>query len=242
MAPRVLALLGVLVSALSAQAQHRTLSFTLAPAELDLSIAAGTEVKAPLTVSNGSAEAMRFHAAPRDISDPALSVRVVVEPTDFAVDPGKPIILRVTVTIPKDARGGRYAGILVSGVPLDFLGTGPTAVPAILAKVLVRVPGTEVVAAGIQSIAARPIEGGAEVRVVFANQGNIHVRARGRLAVLDARGKSELTQSLGEGLLLPSEVRRFEAKVEGLVPGPHVFRAVFDYGADTLSVGTVKLP
>ncbi len=104
-----------------------------------------------------------------------------------------------------------------------------------------RIKGTEVVSAGIRQIVARRTEDdGAEVRIVFANRGNVHVWMHGELVGRDAAGKRVRTVPISPSFVMPNSTREFDLIV-GSLPRPCTLRAAIDYGADVVSVGEVQL-
>ncbi len=121
-------------------------------------------------------------------------------------------------------------------------GTFAIVVPQLASKLLVSVRGTEVVDGAITNMIAaqRPGGRGADVKVVFRNSGNVHVRAGGTLAIVDATGQQVGRVVLEPALVLPGTVREFRAAwTRPLVPGSYVARATVDYGGDTLVSGEI---
>lgn len=261
MAPPVLAaVLLLLAGAVSLEAQP--VQFGIIPGELELVPAPGGTATATLVVINHSPRRVRFTVKVQDaylrpsgelslLDGVKLAGSVArhsrVAPAEFDLDPNTQMPVRVTVTVPADARGELFGAVVVSPTPIlqtdRRLGTISIFVPKLAARLLVPVRGTEVVRGAIINMLAAPRPGGtgAEIKVVFRNSGNVHVRVSGGLVVLDPQGQQAGRLPIPEALVLPGSLREFKLTWDAkrLPPGTYTIRAVMDYGADELIAGEV---
>lgn len=252
----------VLVSA-GGQLQAQSIQFGINPGEIELVPGPGGTATGVLVVFNRSAQRVRFTVKIEDMYirptgelnllepgslDWSVAKFSRVTPTQFDLDSNQQVPVRVTVTVPPDARGGRYGAIVVSPAPV--LQTGPRVqgtitiiVPKLVAKLLVPIRGTEVVGGAIVNMlaASKPGGKGADIKVVFRNSGNVHVKTTGDVFILDASGQQVGKVRLPEALVLPSSIREFKLSWDAkpLEPGTYTVRAVMDYGADVLISGEV---
>lgn len=242
----------------------QTLQVGISPAELELVPAPGGTATGVLVIFNRSSRRVRFTVKIEDMYiRPTGELNLVgpgsldwsvakfsrVTPTEFDLDPNQQVPIRITVTVPPDARGGRYGAIVVSPTPVLQTGRGVQGtisiiVPKLAAKLLVPIRGTEVVGGAIVNMLAAPKPGGkgADIKVVFRNNGNVHVRTRGDVFILDGSGQQVGKMQLPEALVLPSSIREFRLSWDAkpLEPGTYTVRAVIDYGADVLVSGEVS--
>lgn len=244
------------------QLEAQPLEFGISPGDVELVPGPGGTASGVLVVMNQSLRRVRFHVKVQDmylrpggeleILEPgsvAWSVANMVRlvPTEFDLDPKTMMPVKITVTVPGDARGGRYGAIVVSPTPVlqsgGERGTFFVIVPKLAARLLVPVKGTEVVRGAITNMLAAPRAGGkgADIKVVFRNSGNVHVRTSGDVTILNASGQQVGKLALPEALVLPASVREFKAfwEANNLEPGTYTVRAVIDYGADVLVAGEV---
>jgi hypothetical protein len=81
--------------------------------------------------------------------------------------------------------------------------------------------------------------------VSIFNEGNILIRPKGRIKILDARGKKKLKQidfNQRELGVLPKTLRKFYVELkEPLASGKYVLKAEIDYGTKYLLVGELPI-
>ncbi len=238
------------------------LEFGLTPPEVELVPSPGGTASGVLVVYNKSPRRVRFRITLEDIyirpsgtidvlkpATTAWSVSAMsrVQPVEFDLDPDRQMPVRVSVTVPADARGGRYGAIVVTPSPVlqtsGVRGTITVIVPKLAAKLLVPIRGTEVVQGELVNMlaAARSGGSGADIRVVFKNTGNVHVRTRGDVMLLDPTGQPLGKQPLEEATVLPGGVREFKVTwAKPLDPGTYTVRATLDFGGTVLLVGETR--
>lgn len=236
------------------------LRFGISPGELELLPGPGGTATGSLLVINYTAQRIHFRVQVQDLFlRPSGELDVLppgrlewsvakmtrLTPSEFDLEARQAVPVRVTVTLPPDARGGRYGVIVVSPAPVlqtnGARGTVSIVVPKLAARLLVPVKGTEVVRGAITGMVAapRPANRGADVKVIFRNGGNVHVRASGELTISAPDGRQLVRLPIAEAIILPGSVREFRLTWDGaaLGPGVHTVRAVMDYGAEALVAG-----
>lgn len=247
----------------SAQLAAQPIEFGISPPDLELLPAPGGTASGMLVVYNKSSRRLRFRvkmadmyirpSGELDILDAgtlswSVAPLVRLMPAEFELDPNHQIPVRISVTVPADARGGRYGAIVVSPTPVVQLapgtrGTVSLIVPKLTARLLVPVRGTEMVRGAIINMLTAPRAGGrgADIKVVFRNSGNVHVRTNGEVTILTASGEQVGKMLLPDALVLPATIREFKLSWEAknLQPGAYTVRAVIDYGGDVLVAGEV---
>lgn len=243
--------------------EAQPLEFGISPGDLELVPWSGGTASGTLLVMNRSPRRVRFRVRVQDMYirpsgelhvlegtslDWSLVKLTRLMPQEFDLDPQQQMPVRISVTVPADARGGRYGAVVVSPSPVlqtgGPRGTFSIVIPKLAARLLVPVRGTEVVRGAIVNMlaAARAGGRGAEIKVVFRNSGNVHVRASGEAVILNESGQQVAKLTLQESLVLPASVREFKLSWEAksLDPGTYTVRAVIDYGADVLVSGEVS--
>lgn len=235
------------------------LEFGLTPPEMELAPAPGGTASGVLVVYNKSPRRVRFRVTLEDIYiRPSGAIDVLkpasttwsvsamsrVQPAEFDLDPDRQMPVRVSVTVPGDARGGRYGAIVVAPAPVlqatGVRGTISVIVPKLAAKLLVPIRGTEVVQGElVDMLAAARLDGaGADIKAVFRNTGNVHVRTRGELTLLTRTGLSLGKMALDDATVLPGGVREFRvAWTKPLDPGTYTVKITFDFGGSVLLAG-----
>lgn len=240
------------------------LRFGISPGEIELVPGPGITASGTLMVMNHTHNRVSFHVQVQDMFlRPAGELDVMppgtvewsvakftrITPAEFDLDGRRAMPVRITVTVPPEARGGRYGVIIVSPSPViqaaPGRGTFSIVVPKLAARLLVPIRGTEVVKGAITNmlVSARPNGKAVDVKVVFRNSGNVHVRAMGEVLILNASGQQVGKVQIPQALVLPGTVREFRLswEAQSLDPGAYTIRAVMDYGTDVLVAGEVAL-
>lgn len=239
------------------------LEFGLTPPEIELVPSPGGTASGVLVVFNRSPRRVRFRVTLEDIyirpsgtldvltpSSTSWSVAAMsrVQPAEFDLDADRQIPVRISVTMPADARGGRYGALIVAPSPVlqttGVRGTMAVIVPKLAAKLLVAVHGTEVIQGDLVNMlaAVRPGVKGADIKIVFKNTGNVHVHTHGTVVLFDATGQSMGKVELDEAVVLPGDVREFIVPwAKPLSPGTYTARATIDFGGNVLLSGNITL-
>lgn len=238
------------------------LQFGLTPPDVELVPVPGGTASGVVVVYNRSGESVHFRVAVQDVFiRPSGVIEILTPgsmgwsvvrmtrllPAEFVLPPKQQIPVRVVVTVPRDARGGLFGAIVVSPTPVlqsgTPRGTFVVVAPKLAARLLVTVDGTAVTQGAITNMIAAVAPGkGVEVKTVFRNSGNVHVRVDGTVKLL-RNGEPIATAPLQDSVVLPGTVREFRLSLGTgrLAPGTYVVRAVMDYGGDVLVAGETTL-
>ena len=243
--------------------QAQPIHYGISPGEIELSPQPGRTGSAVLVVYNKAPNTARMRVTIQDLYVRPDGVADVLEPgklawsvarytrvqpAEFDLESERQMPVRVTVTVPADARGGLYGMIVVTSTPVlqtpaAGRGTFVVVAPKLASRLLVTVRGTEIIQGAIVNMLAspRPRGAGADIRVAFRNKGNVHLHTRGELEILDAAGQRVGKVPFPEAVVLPSGVREFKISWDkNLGPGTYTARAVIDYGGDVLVSGELS--
>ena len=247
----VYGLAGVVVVLAAAPAAW-AFGFSVDPARVQVSVAAGKRRGQMLTVRNEKPDAsMHLTVYVQDVVflpdgthefPPPASTEwscanwVEVVPKELEIPAKSSKDVRVSVTVPEGVTGGHYAMI--------FFETGPSYTEQgigvnfrVGALVEAVVPGTERYDAKLKAIAFKPPSGAV---VDLFNDGNLLIRPAGLVKVFDPLGKKVRQVQLNPNNLgiLPKTLRTFSVQLEEPLPkGNYQLKAEVDYGARTLIVG-----
>ncbi len=205
------------------------LVLTISPLKFEFQAKRGETVVKEVTLSNSSGSrvsiksgAKDFVAAdeegkPRFVSEQqspwSMSRWIRASPARFELQPGERKKVKVIVRVPKDAEpGGHYAAALFSSAPSKG---GQTGVVAQLGSlILLRVPGKTVEKGRVASlIAPRLVERGpTDFELKFKNEGNVHIKPKGKLEIRRLRGSEIAALDIGGENVLPKSTRLFAAR------------------------------
>lgn len=233
------------------------LAFSIDPSRIELAIAAGRQKGAMVTVDNSqSDEPLHIKVYLQDITylasgdydfPPAAStswscanwIRVV--PQELDIPAKKKENIRLSVTVPAGAQGGYYSmaffesspSYTVEGLGINFrIGT--------LIDVTVR--NTENRKAKLANLSFNQPK---QIEVDIFNEGNVLIRPKGRIKILDAQGKKRIKQldfNPQAQSILPDTLRKFYVELsEPLAAGTYQIRAEIDYGTKYLLVGELPI-
>lgn len=172
-----------------------------------------------------------------------------VNPTVFELEPEETKLIRFTVTAPRGVSGTYLAVILFRTRPEKLKGMGAALSAEIGSTLIVHVSGQGLKRAGdLVDLTVSPPRPGEPLQVValFANEGNVLLRPKGMLTILDDRGNviGQAPINEEEGAVLPLSRRAFRTLWRGdLPPGTYHLEVRFDYGGEAFVVGetTVKV-
>lgn len=154
-----------------------------------------------------------------------------LSPTDLTLEPGAAQEVSFSVTVPPDADGSHWALITVDEVVPEPKGFQVVVGYAI--KVLQTDPATERKEGritNIEIISTDPLQ----IKIVFENTGNAHLRTKGYLEIRDEKGEPVRRLEVPEFPTLPGEVRELKLEAEKLPPGRYLALVVLDFGGDYL--------
>ncbi len=234
-------------------------TFGVTPAVIELSLGRGGTKIFSFEISNNSKEspaefkiyAMDLEADREGNSDfleigeskYSCSRWIQVEPNKIVIGPGQSKNITGKLIAPASASsGGYYSAViceLITEKPKVNKGTLVTWRIATLVRVSV-LGGKIEKEAEAQDFYLRTLfekeedrEQGLTFFVSLRNQGNIHIKAEGKLTVLtqDRKRRGEVDFKAGTGVILPGHIRDFTAAYDKfLSEGEYIARAVFRYG------------
>lgn len=228
-------------------------AFSIDPARIELSIPAGRQKGAMVTVDNSrSEEPLHIKVYLQDIMylpsgdydfPQAASTSwscanwIKVTPEEIDIPPKKKSDVRISVAVPADAKGGYYAMAFFESSP-SHTAEGLGINFRIGALVDITVTNTESKKAELTDITfIKP----KKIEVDIFNQGNILIRPRGKIKILDGQGKKRIKQldfNPQNLSILPNTLRKFYLELdEPLSFGTYRLKAEIDYGTKYLLVG-----
>ena len=263
----------VLVIASSYANAQVSLSFT--PMLVELTAAPGSVRTFEIVVTNESkASAANFRVYTADIAQkPNGDYEVVDQGTSeyscakwmkLSVDrvtaaPSQSSAVKVAMTVPRGASGGKYAAVMFELIPEErkgepafasstfvqrFVTVVELSIPARQVKKRLDVTGFNVAHASEQPVYSsmygkQAIILSAEVK----NEGDIHVNARGSMLLRDGTGKRlrEIPLGAGRGILIPDATVNLGSVLPGgLAPGDYIADISVKYGG--MRPATAKIP
>ncbi len=166
---------------------------------------------------------------------------IKIGPTEFDIPAGKQEAVRYVITVPKDAKGGRYGVIFFETVtpPSDFKQVGASVNVRLGTIMLVTVEGTSTVKAKLTGMTVTPPRGDKPLNISWTvrNNSNILIRPFGTLKIIDDK-KTEVVKldvNKEKAGILPETNRRFSVERKEKLPrGTYFTQLVLDYGGETL--------
>jgi hypothetical protein len=165
---------------------------------------------------------------------------IQVSPTELDVPAGKSAEVRISASVPEDAKGGYYAMVFFESMP-SYTQPGIGVNFRIGALVDITVPGTAVLQAKLANLAVSPPQ---SILIDIYNEGNVLIRPKGRLKIFDPSGGKVSQEDFNPDRLgvLPRTLRRFTHKLKTpLTRGTYRLRAELDYGARQILLGELPL-
>lgn len=230
------------------------LAFSIDPSRIELVIAAGRQKGAMITIDNSqSDEPVHIKVYLQDITYLAsgdydflppgstawsCAKWITVMPEELDIPPGRKENVRLSVALPPEAHGGYYAIAFFESSPsyttIDGLGINFR----IGALVDITVKNTEERKARLTNLAFNEPQ---QIEVSIFNEGNLLIRPKGRIRILDAQGKKRVKQlnfNPQAQSILPDTLRKFYVELdEPLANGQYQLRAEIDYGTKYLLIG-----
>jgi hypothetical protein len=230
-------------------------AFGVEPARIELSIPAGRQKGKMVTIDNSkSDEPLHIKAYVQDImylpdgtiNFPASGTTewscanwVSIIPDEVDIPAGKTQAVRITVSMPIEAKGGYYAVVFFESSPTHIQGLGINFRLGVLLDL--GVTNTEIRKAQLVNIFFLKPK---QIEVDIFNEGNVLIRPKGSIKILGAQGKriKQLdfnSQRLG---VLPKTLRKFYLElIEPLNAGKYRLKAEVDYGTKYLLVGELPI-
>lgn len=220
---------------------QQSLSVTVTPPLIQLTIGPGETWRSTLKIVNTNREDITYYSQLMDMQASDESGHSAFTPVvqgsgastlaNWIEIPAEPIVvsagtsgsLPFTVRIPEDAPpGGHYAAILVGTQPGKVSGSGIAVSSYVSSLIFVRIKGDVVESGRIREFSTgeelyqKPH---ADFLLRFENTGNTHLRPAGTIEIYNMwgklRGKVDLAQDANFGNVLPQSVRRFNFSWDG---------------------------
>jgi hypothetical protein len=177
----------------------------------------------------------------------SLRDTIKIGPTEFDIAPGKQEMVRYSITLPKDAKGGRYCVIFfeVTVPPAQFERVGANVNVRLGTVMLVTVENTEIRKARLKGISVTKAKEGKPLTVscTVYNEGNVLARPLGTATIIDSQKVkvAEVPINKEKGGVLPETNRVYTGECkEPLKKGTYFAQVVLDYGGDSLLGGQTK--
>ncbi len=248
--PRVTAVL-LIASCLACAGEARAFSFSVQPSRIELSVPAGKQRGKSVTIDNSKAETpVHIKVYAQDIvflpdgtnkfltpgtTEWSCAKWLKVLPTEVDIQAGEVQDVRVSVTVPKEARGGYYAMLFFESSP-SYVEKGLGINFRIGALTQVVIPGTETYEAKLADIS---VVEGKDLHVEIFNGSNVLIRPRGTIKIFGADEKKIAQRDFnppGAGIL-PKTLRKFHVDLGPLPAGAYRLKAEIDFGTPYLLVG-----
>lgn len=231
-------------------------AFLLAPASVDLEVRPGETREFQLNVVNEGTEAGTFVLLAKDLAqdvdgysfdepnpeNPYSAVPWLrIEPSEITLQPGDAAVINGVVSVPRDARGTRYAGILCelkADESPPEAGVAKVRVRWSMASILtVAIGGTRALLLGeitdLRAEKPERNEGTVRITATFRNNSEVHVYAHGTVTLRHADGTrvGDFPLGGGRGMVLPhSEVKYTSLFTRYFRPGDYTAEARITYG------------
>lgn len=256
--------LAVLVMISVFQSAVWAMKMNIDPARAEISVKPGEEKSGVITVLNyDETTSTRIKAYVQDLvylpdgsndfltlgSTPwSLGGWIKIGPTEFDIPPGKQEAVRYIISVPKDAKGGRYGVVFFETItpPSQVKEIGATVNVRLGTVLLVTVEGTKVVKARLTGMGTgEDKEKGFGISWTVYNDSNILVRPFGQIKIIDSAKKeiAAIDANKDKSGVLPKTSRKFTTYYKDaskLPKGEYYGQIVLDYGGEALLGGQTK--
>ncbi len=247
------------------QTQPPTGALSIDPLNVEINVKPGDSANRDITLTNSTADTQTltfsvqdFEGSPdpskafvlKDDQDGKFSARHWLQPelTSIVLNPGEQLTFRVSIAVPSDAEpGGHYAALIVS--PADQAGsqqettTASAPVSSGLSLFLITVEGNLNQEGALRQpeVPAVAIDGPIDISLVFANQGNVHLKPHGTISVNNMLGQTVAKLDVPEWVVLPGSSRRTIISWDnGLLFGRYSVKAEITYSDGSTAVMTAS--
>ncbi len=169
-------------------------------------------------------------------------------PERLTLEPGETREVTYEVNVPDDLElAGSYWGVIfIEGIPSEEpqlvpvgegeMAIGITTLFRYAVQVIATIEDTEIREASFISLKMEPAEGGFNAIAVFENMGNIYIKPKVWLDLLDTAGEVVYKQEHSERTVLPESARDFVFELRDLQieSGEYMVMIYADYGVPTL--------
>lgn len=171
----------------------------------------------------------------------SLGDSIKIGPTEFNIPAGEQEQVRYIISLPKDARGGRYGVIFfeTAAPPSQFKEVGATVNVRLGTILLVTLDGTTFIKSKLTGLSVNAKEKDKPIDISWTvyNDSNILIRPFGTVKIIDDKkmGVAALDVNKEKAGILPQTNRRFSIQYDKkLLKGNYFAQVVLDYGGDAL--------
>ncbi len=246
----VLVLIAGLVFIYSGAAQDLLTSQTLevSPPSQEIQADPGTTITVKAVLRNRSKETLPIKARVEDFtasgeegqvalvekSSYSLTGWTSVSPSSFTLNPGESREVKATISVPKNAAGGRYGSFVFSIQPTTPTGqTAAKVAQEIGSLFLVRISGPVNESLSLSEFAAPRFSefGPIDFSLKFRNSGNVHVKTSGLINISNAFNKKVKDVVIKPTNIFPGSDRIIKATLDKrFLLGPYTATAIVYYG------------
>ncbi len=211
------------------------------PTVTELSLSPGKRKAGSFTVLNDEDKVIGVKVELEDWLRRAEGIEVPswleVKPREFEIGPGEVRKVKYKIEVPQEVKGELVAMVFFGSLTPGGGGVGIRTRFGV--SIYVAIKGTEVVEANIEKLDVAKYGGensdnyGISFGVTVENEGNVHIRPKGKVLVEDREGNRIKEADIFYGLpVLPQGKRTFAANWKGgvLPPGEYKGKATISYG------------
>jgi len=243
--------------------------FSVAPLRFEFELEKGHTGTASIRISNNGEKPVSVKVYQNDFMVDPINQDIIlppgenkrgcaqwisISPSNLDLGPKEKKNVRLTLTVPEDARGTYWAFIFVeqSSKPTPVMKSKEGydikihVKPRWGVRIHENVPGTEDKKGRITDINVMPqtVESRMKVSVEFENTGNTLLRCNGRVEIRDAEGNDIETVQIGSNGRFSTypDCKRLVSGIlsKKLSPGDYIALAIVDYGGEELVAGEME--
>ena len=243
--------------------------FSVAPLRFEFELEKGRTGTASIRVSNNGEKPVSVKVYQNDFRVDLVNQDIIlapgkckrgcaewmsISPLNLDLGPKESKNVRITLTVPEDAKGTYWAIVFVEQsskpTPIRKLKGGYSfqvnVKPRWLVRIHENIPGTADKKGRITDISLSPQaeKNPLKIAVEFENTGNTLLRCNGRVEIRDAEGNDVETVQIGSKgrfSVYPDGKRLVSGSLSGkLSPGDYIALAIVDYGGEELVAGELE--
>lgn len=155
---------------------------------------------------------------------------LLINPREFELAPQETRIVRVTAHMPEGSSGTYWTCLFFETVPTPLKGQVALSAKArLISYIYLTCAGTEREKGELVDFITEEVNGETIVKLIFKNNGNVHLRPNGKIEVQYAEGTMLKKFEIKDSVVLPGALRVFSFRV-GELDGLCSTSAILDYG------------
>lgn len=168
---------------------------------------------------------------------------VKINPEEFGLLPNGFQMVRYTVYVPPNARGGYRLALVFQTKPKKVIGSGTAISVRLMTFVNINVVGTGAKKGEVNRIELLNQGDKNIIRITFKNMGNTMLYPTGILEIKNMYDSavSKLTINSEKKSVMPGQERRYKVNVDSLNSGQYLMTATMDYGGPELTATEVEV-